>query len=207
MYHKNLGVAVNKLLNDENINELKLLDNCFKIYKKKNYISTNIDEKISAILSNPILIERGFIDDKPTIIPKMPFKGNEEHFATWFVNFKSLKNNDYQKFYDINKYPLETKHQSKNEIKKIDSKIYNQKKNDWATWLMVHHIFKDVFKTDLQNVELTELFQTREERKENKLKALDGTRNQNFIWNRTIDLQLNEKVKIPNVKLKDIGQF
>ncbi len=207
IYHKNLWVEVNKLIKGENINKEKLFDNCFRIYKRKNYVSNVIDEKVNTILSNPIFIERGFIDEKPTIIPKMPLEGNEEHFAAWFVAFKSFKNNEFQNFYDTNKYPLETKDKTNSELKKIQTKTYNQKKNDWATWLIVQYIFKDIFSTDLQNVKLSELFQTREQRIQNQVKALDGERNQNFIWNRTIDLQLNEKIKIPNVKLKDIGNF
>jgi hypothetical protein len=140
------------------------------------------------------------MDSKPTVIAGKKFYENKNEFADWFVAFKEFC--DYQKFYDITEYPLDTKQKSKTEINKIHTKIYTQKKNDWAAWKMVHFIFKDIFKQDLQNVALSELYQSRAERLKNK-----EEKKQNFIWNRTIDLQLNEKVKIPKVKLKDIGNF
>ena len=65
----------------------------------------------------------------------------------------------------------------------------------------------DIFKQDMQNVSLAELYQNRAERLKNKEKSKEGERNQNFIWNRTIDLQLNEKINIPKVKLKDVGNL
>lgn len=171
-----------------------------RLFKKVNYQNKSIDHKIKTILSNPIFIERGFMDDKPTILPKTELKGNEHLFANWFVAFKKFAN--YQNFYNPSKYQLETNNLSKAEQRKLKTAIYQQKKNDWLVWQMTQFIFKDVFKQDMQNVALEELYQSREERLKNKENNI-----QNFIWNKTIDLQLNEKVHIPDVKLKDIGNF
>jgi hypothetical protein len=200
VFFKNFLAELEKYKKGEPVNKDKLLTKCFTIFKKKNYQNKALDEKIKTTLASPIFIERGFMDSKPTVIAGKKFYENKNEFADWFVAFKEFC--DYQKFYDITEYPLDTKQKSKTEINKIHTKIYTQKKNDWAAWKMVHFIFKDIFKQDLQNVALSELYQSRAERLKNK-----EEKKQNFIWNRTIDLQLNEKVKIPKVKLKDIGNF
>ncbi|MFN3640219.1 MAG: type VI-B CRISPR-associated RNA-guided ribonuclease Cas13b, partial [Flavobacterium sp.] len=171
-----------------------------RIFKKVNYQNKSIDNKIKTILSNPIFIERGFMDDKPTILPNTSLKDNEHLFAYWFVAFKKF--NNYQNFYNTSNYPLDIKNISKAENRKLNTSIYQQKKNDWLVWKMIQFVFKDIFKQDMQNVALAELYQSRAERLQNK-----ENKKQNFIWNRTIDLQLNEKIHIPEVKLKDIGNF
>lgn len=199
-YFTNLLADLEKHKKGEPINKDKLLTKCFTVFKKKNYQNKALDEKIKTTLASPIFIERGFLDSKPTVIAGKKFYENKNEFADWFVAFKEFC--DYQKFYDITEYPLDTKQKTKTEINKIHTKIYTQKKNDWAAWKMVHFIFKDIFKQGLQNVALSELYQSRAERIKNK-----EEKKQNFIWNRTIDLQLNEKIQIPKVKLKDIGNF
>ncbi|QQV03602.1 MULTISPECIES: type VI-B CRISPR-associated RNA-guided ribonuclease Cas13b [Chryseobacterium] len=199
-YFTNLLADLEKHKKGEPINKDKLLTKCFTVFKKKNYQNKALDEKIKTTLASPIFIERGFLDSKPTVIAGKKFYENKNEFADWFVAFKKFC--DYQKFYDITEYPLDTKQKTKTEINKIHTKIYTQKKNDWAAWKMVHFIFKDIFKQGLQNVALSELYQSRAERIKNK-----EEKKQNFIWNRTIDLQLNEKIQIPKVKLKDIGNF
>lgn len=201
----NLLTNLKKYKQGEQINYDKLYAKCFALFKKKNYLNKAVDEKIKTMLANPIFIERGFMDSKPTVITGKKFKENKNEFADWFVAFKEFS--DYQHFYSLSDYPLETKQKSKTEINKINTKIYTQKKNDWATWKMIQFIFKDVFKQDMQKVSLAELYQSRTERLKNKENSKDGERNQNFIWNRTINLQLNEKIYIPEVKLKDIGNF
>ncbi|MCH8535815.1 MAG: type VI-B CRISPR-associated RNA-guided ribonuclease Cas13b [Flavobacteriaceae bacterium] len=205
----NLSADLEKLNKGEQVNKDKLLTKCFTLFKKKNYQNKPIDDKIASILANPIFIERGFMDSKPTIIAGKKFSENKNEFADWFVAFKEF--NDYQKFYDSKKYPIEAYQKSKTETNKLNTKIYTQKKNDWAIWQMIQYIFKDffkdIFKQDMQNISLAELYQSRAERLKNKAHAKDGDRNQNFIWNRNIDLQLNDKINIPNVKLKDIGNF
>jgi hypothetical protein len=201
----NLSAELAQCQRGENNNKEKLLAKCFTIFKKKNYEHKALDEKIKTILANPIFIERGFMDSKPTMILGKTFRENKSDFADWFVAFKEF--NEYQKFYDTSKYPLEVQQENKKEINKINTKFYTQKKNDWAVWKMIQFVFKDIFKQDMQNVKLAELYQSRAERLKNKDAAKDGERNQNFIWNREIDLQLNEKIHIPKVKLKDIGNF
>lgn len=199
-YFTNLLADLEKHKKGEPINKDKLLTKCFTVFKKKNYQNKALDEKIKTTLASPIFIERGFMDSKPTVIAGKKFNENKNEFADWFVSFKEFC--DYQKFYDITEYPLDTKQKSKTEINKIHTKIYTQKKNDWAAWKMVNFLFKDIFNQDLQNVALSELYQSRVERLKNK-----EEKKQNFIWNREIDLQLNEKIHIPKVKLKEIGKF
>ena len=205
VFFNNFLVELEKYKNGETINKDKLSAKCFTLFKKKNYENKALDQKINTILANPIFIERGFMDNKPTIIAGKKFSENKNEFADWFVAFKEFST--YQSFYNSSKYPLDTTQKSNTEINKINTKIYNQKKNDWAVWQMIQFIFKDIFKQDMQNVSLAELYQNRAERLKNKEKSKEGERNQNFIWNRTIDLQLNEKINIPKVKLKDVGNF
>lgn len=201
----NLLADLQKYKQSLQINKEKLFAKCFTLFKKKNYQNKAIDKKINTILANPIFIERGFMDNKPTIIAGKKFSENKNEFADWFVAFKEFST--YQSFYDNSKYPIDTTQKSKAENNKINTKIYNQKKNDWAVWQIIQFIFKDIFKQDMQNVSLAELYQSRAERLKNKEKSKDGERNQNFIWNSTINLKLNEKINIPNVKLKDVGNF
>ena len=205
VFFNNFLVELEKYKNGETINKDKLSAKCFTLFKKKNYENKALDQKINTILANPIFIERGFMDNKPTIIAGKKFSENKNEFADWFVAFKEFST--YQSFYNSSKYPLDTTQKSNTEINKINTKIYNQKKNDWAVWQMIQFIFKDIFKQDMQNVSLAELYQNRAERLKNKEKSKEGERNQNFIWNRTIDLQLNEKINISKVKLKDVGNF
>lgn len=201
----NLLSDLEKLERGESINKEMLLSKYFKLFRKSNYQNKSLDDKINTALANPIFIERGFMDGNPTVIPNTTIKGNESRFANWFVAYKQF--DEYQKFYNTEEYFLELKDKTPNEIKKIQSQIYTQKKNDWAIWKMISYIFKDIFNQDLQNVSLSELYQNREQRLENEKKSKEGERKQNFFWNKTVDLQLNNKINIPEVKLKDIGNF
>lgn len=159
----------------------------FIFLNRKNYIQKPVNTKINQILSSPIFIERGFLDNKPTMIEKTKFTGNEELFADWFQFYKKSK--EYQDFYNTEKYPLKSD-LSKSELKSINKKINQQKKNDVFALHMAKKIFNDLFPIN-NNLDIT-------------LSDLFG---QN-IWDKTLTLELFEgKLKIKDVKIKDIGKY
>lgn len=185
----------------------KVENECFKFLKKQNYTHKELDARVQSILGYPIFLERGFMDEKPTIIKGKTFKGNEALFADWFKYYKEYQN--FQTFYDTENYPL-VKLEKKQADRKRKTKIYQQKKNDVFTLLMAKHIFKSVFKQDsIDRFSLEDLYQSREERLENQEKAKQtGERNTNYIWNKTVNLNLcNGKITVENVKLKNVGNF
>ncbi|GIJ96613.1 hypothetical protein CAPN001_11820 [Capnocytophaga stomatis] len=185
----------------------KVENECFKFLKKQNYIHKGLDAQVQSILEYPIFLERGFMDEKPTIIKGKTFKGNEALFADWFRYYKEYQN--FQTFYNAKQYPL-VELEKKQADRKRKTKIYQQKKNDVFTLLMAKHIFKSVFKQDsIDRFSLEDLYQSREERLENQEKAKQtGERNTNYIWNKTVDLKLSDgKITVENVKLKNVGDF
>ncbi|GIJ93467.1 hypothetical protein CAPN002_06850 [Capnocytophaga stomatis] len=185
----------------------KVENECFKFLKKQNYIHKGLDARVQSILGYPIFLERGFMDEKPTIIKGKTFKGNEALFADWFRYYKEYQN--FQTFYNAKQYPL-VELEKKQADRKRKTKIYQQKKNDVFTLLMAKHIFKSVFKQDsIDRFSLEDLYQSREERLENQEKAKQtGERNTNYIWNKTVDLKLSDgKITVENVKLKNVGDF
>lgn len=185
----------------------KVIEKCFKFLKKQNYTHKGLDAQVQSVLGYPIFLERGFMDEKPTIIKGETFKGNEALFADWFRYYKEYQN--FQTFYNAKQYPL-VKLEKKQADRKRKTKIYQQKKNDVFTLLMAKHIFKSVFKQDsIDQFSLEDLYQSREERLENQEKAKQtGERNTNYIWNKTVKLKLCDgKITIENVKLKNVGNF
>lgn len=182
----------------------KVLNECFKFLKEKNYKQCELNEQVQRLLAMPVFIERGFLDDKPTMKPNISFDDNKEDFAEWFVYYKS--NNNYQKFYDVEFYPF--LYNDKKELYKIQTKIKRQQKNDFFTLLMSKALFTEIFREEA-HFTLSELFQSREERLQNAQNAKETQeRNLNFIWNKVVNLNLvNGKINISDVKLKDIGNF
>lgn len=189
-------------------NELKafksVLKECFVFLKKQNYTNHSLDEQVKKILANPIFIERGFLDTKPTMIQGVKFSENKGRFADWFVHYKEYEH--YQKFYDTNLYPVESIEDK--ERQKLEATIKKQQKNDVFTLLMIKKIFNDLFNQDFE-ANLYEMYQSKEERENNQLIAKETqNRNLNFIWNKPIAIDLFDgKVKIDEVKLKDVGSF
>ncbi|NBC59107.1 MAG: hypothetical protein GVY05_12600 [Bacteroidetes bacterium] len=204
-YFKNLLSELKNHKSGKHDSIEKLKKKCFTHFKKRNYRNKTIEDKIQNMLANPIFIKRGFMDTKPTMIPGKNFNQNKSDFADWFVAFKEFS--EYQKFYDTNLYPIDLSQKSKSATKKINTEIYKQKKNDWAIWQMTKYIFKDIFQQDSQNISLSEIYQSRQEPISNAKNTATDKRKQNSIWDSTIDLQLNRKIKISDVKLKDIGNF
>ncbi|MDO5637559.1 MAG: type VI-B CRISPR-associated RNA-guided ribonuclease Cas13b, partial [Myroides sp.] len=182
----------------------KVLNECFKFLKEKNYKQCELNEQVQRLLAMPVFIERGFLDEKPTMKPNILFDDNKEDFAEWFVYYKS--NNNYQKFYDVDLYPL--LYNDKKEFYRLQTKIKRQQKNDFFTLLMAKELFTEIFREEA-NFTLGELFQSREERLKNAENAKETQeRNLNFIWNKVVNLNLaNGKINISDVKLKDIGNF
>ncbi|MFJ1426904.1 type VI-B CRISPR-associated RNA-guided ribonuclease Cas13b [Capnocytophaga canimorsus] len=185
----------------------EVIEKCFNFLKKQNYTHKGLDAQAQSVLGYPIFLERGFMDEKPTIIKGKTFKGNEALFAHWFRYYKEYQN--FQTFYDTENYPL-VKLGKKQADRKRKTKIYQQKKNDVFTLLMAKHIFKSVFKQDsIDRFSLEDLYQSREERLGNQERARQtGERNTNYIWNKTVDLKLCDgKITVENVKLKNVGDF
>lgn len=198
----------------------KVAKECFKFLKKQNYLTSNLETKVNHLLAMPVFIERGFMDDKPTMIDGLNYNDNKDQFAEWFVFFKDQVK--YQNFYNNSLYPtLLTReeiehiavstHEDKSKYRleqTIQKKIQQQQKNDVFTLLIAKYIFNDLFKQKFE-LNLDELFQTKSEREMNIQKSIETQeRNLNFIWNKTIDIELLDgKIKINNVKLKDIGNF
>ena len=78
---------------------------CFKFFRKQNYIINPINIQIQSILAYPIFLKRGFLDEKPTMIDREKFKENKDtELASWFMHYKNYEKDNYQKFYA---YPLE----------------------------------------------------------------------------------------------------
>ncbi|MEC4043729.1 type VI-B CRISPR-associated RNA-guided ribonuclease Cas13b [Myroides odoratimimus] len=179
---------------------------CFTFLKKSNYTVVSLDKQVERILSMPLFIERGFMDDKPTMLEGKSYKQHKEKFADWFVHYK--ENSNYQNFYDTEVYEITT--EDKREKAKVTKKIKQQQKNDVFTLMMVNYMLEEVLKLSSNDrLSLNELYQTKEERIVNKQVAKDTQeRNKNYIWNKVVDLQLCDGlVHIDNVKLKDIGNF
>lgn len=136
---------------------------------------------------------------------------DKEHFAEWFVSY--LEHNDYQKFYNLDEYPIKEVDFKKNAI------IKKQKNKDYYTLKMVNYILKDVLSKDETDLKLSELFQTRQERLELESKAKqqmnkevgdssENIRNQTYIWNKDVSVSFFDgKVNIDKVKLKNIGKY
>lgn len=187
----------------QSLKEKNVLEKCFVFMKKQNYQTNDLDTQVNRILSRPVFIERGFLDNKPTIIPKTDFDNNKGIFADWFVFYKNYTT--YQKFYNESIYPLQIT--GKKERYKIVGQIRKEQKNDVYSLMMAEYLYKDIFKTS-PNIQLSELFQTRDERLKNKQIANKGADNLNYIWNKRLNIELFDgKIKISQVKLKDVGNF
>lgn len=173
---------------------------CFSFLKKQNYVTTSLDERVNRILANPIFIERGFIDSKPTMIKDVKFIENKGQFADWFVYFK--ENDNYQKFYNNEIYPinLDEGHKFKREFYKGRN---IQQKNDVFTLLMIKKIYAEIFNQKLDSM-LNDFYQTRQERQQ----SVGAEQNLNFLWNKRMDIKLSEgKIEIKQVKLKNVGRY
>ena len=181
----------------------KVTAECFRILKQHNYKQCGLDEQVQRLLATPVLLERGFLDEKPTMLPGVAFSEHKELFAGWFIYYKENKN--YQKFYNTEQYPLTCNDE---ELYKINSHIKKQQKNDVFALLMARKLFKEVFHHEA-GFALADLYQSRSERLQNSQYARDTQqRNENFIWNKPVALGLLAgRVTIPDVKLKDIGNF
>ncbi len=190
-----------------NNKELKLYEKeCFKSFKKQHYIYNQLDTQIQRILAYPIFLERGFLDEKPTMIEGVKFEdNNKDLFADWFVYYKSYS--DYQKFYDTSEYPL-TQLNEKQEFE-VFKQINKQKKNDVYTLMMAKYIFKQLFVNDsIGDFNLKDLYQSREERLQNAAESTQNqTRNENYIWNKEVDTKILDKVILKGIKLKKIGNY
>lgn len=182
----------------------KVLNECFKFLKEKNYKRCDLDKQVKRLLAVPVFIERGFLDNKPTMIPNLSFEDNKKDFADWFVYYKDYTK--FQKFYDVESYPILCN--DKKESYQLQTKIKRQQRNDVFTLLMIKKLFQQIFDQE-KELTLSELFQSREERLKNIQYAKDTQqRNINFIWNKTVELGLlKNKIIISDVKLKDIGKF
>lgn len=188
---------------------------CFKFINKKNYtVSSSIDSKIKTILTHPIFLERGFVDNKPTMIKGTDFEKNKNLFAEWFVYYKDYDN--YQDFYDTELYPLiieagndKDDKESASKHRKISKAISKQQKNDVFTLMMAKYILKNIFEhQEIDCIELKDLYQSRRERLQNQAHSIQTQEpNKNFIWNKTLDVKILGKIIAKNVKLKDIGSF
>lgn len=179
---------------------------CFSFLKEANYKVATLDNQIQRILAMPLFIERGFMDNKPTMIERVNFKQNKEAFADWFVYYK--EQDQYQRFYDRDVYSVEI--EGNNEKAKVDKQIKQQQKNDVFTIMMVNYMLKNVFSSPIDvTLQLEELYQNREERLINKQIAKETQEhNMNFVWNKVVNLKLYDgKVVVDKVKLKDIGSY
>lgn len=185
--------------------------NCFKFLKQQNYVNASAEIIKKRILAKPSFLPRGIFDDKPTMIKGKNPLTDKDDFAEWFVSY--LEHNDYQKFYNLNNYP----------IKEFDFKksatIKKQKIKDYCTLKMVNYLLKDVFGRNETDLQLSELFQTRQERIKLKKDAKqqmnkevgdssENIRNQIYIWNKDVSVSFFDgKVNIDKVKLKNIGKY
>jgi len=185
--------------------------NCLKFLKQKNYVTENPEIIKKRILAKPAFLPRGIFDERPTMKKgKNPLIDRDE-FAKWFVEY--LENKDYQKFYNSEEYRIRDADFKKNAV------IKKQKLKDFYTLQMVNYLLKEVFGKDEMNLQLSELFQTRQERL--KLQGIakkqmnketgdssENTRNQTYIWNKDVPVSFfNGKVTIDKVKLKNIGKY
>ncbi len=181
----------------------------FNFFKKQNYVVNRLDEQIQSVLGNPVFIERGFLDDKPTMIEGKSFEGNENLFADWFVYYKKHTKEEYQKFYDVQLYPLKEV-ERKQEIKR-NKQINKQKKNDVYTLLMAQYLLKKIFgEKFIENnpLLLKGIFQSKAERQQNDIHAASTQeRNLNGILNQPVAIKILGKILVRDVKLKDIGNF
>ncbi|AEK23281.1 type VI-B CRISPR-associated RNA-guided ribonuclease Cas13b [Capnocytophaga canimorsus] len=180
---------------------------CFKFFRKQNYIINPINIQIQSILVYPIFLKRGFLDEKPTMIDREKFKENKDtELADWFMHYKNYKEDNYQKFYA---YPLE-KVEEKEKFKR-NKQINKQKKNDVYTLMMVEYIIQKIFGdkfVEENPLVLKGIFQSKAERQQNNTHAATTQeRNLNGILNQPKDIKIQGKITVKGVKLKDIGNF
>ncbi|MDO5616615.1 MAG: type VI-B CRISPR-associated RNA-guided ribonuclease Cas13b, partial [Cruoricaptor ignavus] len=104
----------------------------------------------------------------------------------WFSYYKQYK--EYQTFYDLKLNSLE-----KSQQRKVDKEIQKQKKNDVFTLLMIKKIFVELFPQNQQDFNLLSLYNGNDEEP---------------FWETKLTLELlDKKLKIKDVKLKNIGKY
>lgn len=211
-------VLIEQIRQNQNDHKLlqKILKRCFLFLKEQNYRTHGLDKQVQHIMAHPVFIERGFMDRKPTMISCKSFADSKESFADWFVRYKECR--EYQNFYDELRWPIHievdsnsTKEDKENEkkikLRKFRQQKNQQLKNDFYTLEMANDIYRHLFQNQM-GVSLKNLFLTKEEREQRKVRAVTmGERDLSTIWNTSVSLKLfDDRLSITNIKLKDIGK-
>lgn len=236
----------NKVLNvflttiRHNLNEpralKKVLKDVFTVFDKRLYQINSTNKQKDALLTKPFALSRGIFDDKPTVVPGHRPQDNPGLFADWYV-YGYHYNGAFQAFYETareyGQWYTKKKEEGalpafsgKDEAYKMqrfrkdcDLNIKRIKFQDVYTKLMVDFLFEKTFNGEKLLFDLSKLYESREQRLANQLKALqqkdrpegdisENIRNENYIWNKAVDITLLDgRIVEKNIKLKDLGKF
>lgn len=178
----------------------KRLKTIFLLFHKRQFVIKGLEEKKNNLYADAINLSRGIFDDKPTMIPLK--KPNAEEFASWFV--ASYEYNDYQGFYNL--IPDVAENDKKKKYKNLRA-INKVKIQDYYLKLMVDTLYEDLFHQKL-NASLADFYISKAEREKTKSDAKAYQQlNDSFLWNKVIDLSLQNGRITARAKLKDVGKY
>jgi hypothetical protein len=213
----------------------KVLAELFIVFDKRLYRINATDKQKEELLAKPFVFPRGLFDDKPTMIPGCKPQENPEKFADWYI-YGYQYQGKYQAFYEMEKEytTLYKTRKEKGKLPLLDGMDENRKKErfrmdcdlkikrikfqDIYVKLMVDKLFEDTF-GQKPEFDLSRLYDTRNERYQNEMKALEqkdrkpgddsvNIRNENYVWNKPFPVSLYDgRIVEPEVKLKDVGKF
>jgi hypothetical protein len=202
------NVLNNGIIGLEEVKIKKELNKIFQVFQKRQFLIQPLEEKKNKLYADAMNLSRGIFDAKPTMIAnKQP---NQEDFAAWFMAAYAYK--DYQSFYDIEKITIskskteEEKKVTKGKYKKLRA-INKIKIQDYYLKLMVDVLYKDLLGEDLQK-DLKDFYVSKTDREKIKADAKAYQQlNDSFLWNKTVELSLQDGRITANPKLKDVGKY
>lgn len=224
------GKGYSKLFNKEK-------KKAFILFDEHLYTIPDINTQKERLKSTLFILPRGIFDSKPTFIKGIKYEEDPSCFADWYQFANATGNQyqrfydlprSYTSLFEEtkknneglieNKKGLSAKEQLDFFKMRQDLKIKKIKAQDLFLFLIVKDLYKKVFNHALPaEIGLNDMYQTLAERQANYDLAVkqsqrtegdnsDNLYNYNFLWNLTIPFEY-DKIKEPQVKLKDIGKF
>lgn len=184
------------------------LNKIFQVFQKRQFLIQPLEEKKNKLYADAMNLSRGIFDDKPTMVANK--EPNQEDFAAWFMAAYEYK--DYQSFYDIEKITIrKAKTEEEKKVNKAKYKnlraINKIKIQDYYLKLMVDVLYKDLLGEDLKK-DLKDFYVSKTERE--KIKADANAYQQpdvSNLWNKTVQLSLQDGRITATPKLKDVGKY